>query len=99
MPSGRRPANAVVRLDIRIGRDECVVVLGDQQRLQQVIWNLLWNAIKFTPSGGVVGLTLGVTGDRVELKVSDTGVGISARVSAARHLRVVSPGGSGRACR
>jgi signal transduction histidine kinase/ActR/RegA family two-component response regulator len=66
-----------VRLETRTGGEE-FIVLGDQQRLQQVIWNLLWNAIKFTPSGGVVGVSMHAAADRVELKISDTGVGISA---------------------
>jgi PAS domain S-box-containing protein len=51
-------------------------VLGDPDRLQQVIWNLLSNAIKFTPEGGTVGVWLGSDEHFVELKVSDTGIGV-----------------------
>ncbi len=50
---------------------------GDPDRLQQVIWNLLSNAIKFTPRGGRVTLTLVRADSQVELRVSDTGRGIS----------------------
>jgi signal transduction histidine kinase len=55
------------------------VVSGDPVRLQQVVWNLLANAIKFTPGGGRVVLRLRrVEGDgAVDLLVSDTGIGIS----------------------
>jgi signal transduction histidine kinase/ActR/RegA family two-component response regulator len=51
-------------------------VSGDPDRLQQVVWNLLTNAIKFTPAGGSVRVTLGGDDARVEIAVSDTGAGI-----------------------
>jgi PAS domain S-box-containing protein len=53
------------------------VVSGDPNRIQQVIWNLLSNAVKFTNSGGRVSLTMSQQGSSVEIKVSDTGQGIS----------------------
>ncbi|HEX5045672.1 MAG TPA: ATP-binding protein, partial [Gammaproteobacteria bacterium] len=53
-------------------------IAGDPARLQQVIWNLLWNALKFTPEGGEVLVELKETGFDVELVVADTGVGIRA---------------------
>jgi CheY-like chemotaxis protein/two-component sensor histidine kinase len=52
-------------------------VLGDGNRLQQIIWNLLTNAIKFTPQGGRVVLELQTTDAAVVLRVADSGVGIS----------------------
>jgi len=52
-------------------------VLGDEDRLQQVIWNLLSNAIKFTPVGGHVQVTLERVDTLAEIRVSDTGQGIS----------------------
>jgi len=52
-------------------------VLGDPDRLQQVAWNLLSNAIKFTPPGGRVVASLDAADGHVELRVSDTGVGVS----------------------
>ena len=51
-------------------------VFGDAARLQQVIWNLLQNAIKFTPEGGRVDLVLNRTGRHIHLIVKDTGKGI-----------------------
>ena len=53
-------------------------VLADPGRLHQVISNLLSNALKFTPSGGQVTLSLSVAGGRARLEVSDTGPGIAA---------------------
>jgi PAS domain S-box-containing protein len=53
-------------------------VLGDIDRLQQVIWNLLSNAIKFTPEGGRVEIQLDCINSHVQIRVSDTGQGISA---------------------
>src|SRR5690606_37006418 len=59
-------------------------VLGDPSRLQQVVWNLLANAIKFTPAGGRIDVGLRQVGGSVELTVSDTGVGI--RPEALPHV-------------
>ena len=53
-----------------------VVVVGDPARLQQVVWNLLTNAVKFTPEGGRVEVRLGRVESHVEIVVSDTGAGI-----------------------
>ena len=51
-------------------------VLGDSARLQQVIWNLLTNAVKFTLSGGRVEIRLQRVGSLAQITVSDTGKGI-----------------------
>src|SRR5262249_37880825 len=50
--------------------------LGDSTRLQQVLWNLLTNAVKFTPEGGRVELRMESDADHVRITVSDTGKGI-----------------------
>jgi signal transduction histidine kinase/ActR/RegA family two-component response regulator len=53
-------------------------VKGDPTRLQQVVWNLLSNAVKFTPANGRIELYLDATDREVQMRVSDTGRGISA---------------------
>jgi hypothetical protein len=53
------------------------VLKGDLNRLQQIVWNLLSNAIKFTPKGGRVEVRLERVGSYIQLKVSDTGMGIT----------------------
>jgi signal transduction histidine kinase/ActR/RegA family two-component response regulator len=50
--------------------------VGDANRLQQVVWNLLANAIKFTPSGGHIQVIVERAGEDVQIQVSDTGQGI-----------------------
>ncbi len=50
---------------------------GDGHRLQQVVWNLLTNAVKFTPKGGEILVSLHRADSNVELVVEDTGVGIA----------------------
>ncbi|HEX8556776.1 MAG TPA: ATP-binding protein [Pyrinomonadaceae bacterium] len=49
---------------------------GDADRLQQVVWNLLTNAIKFTPADGQILVKLESAGSRVEVTVRDSGIGI-----------------------
>jgi PAS domain S-box-containing protein len=51
-------------------------IVGDPARLGQVMWNLLTNAIKFTPRGGRVDVTLHQAGSMAQLTVRDTGIGI-----------------------
>jgi PAS domain S-box-containing protein len=60
-------------LDSRIG-----LVRGDPNRLQQVLWNLLSNALKFTPGGGRVQVVLERVNSHVEISVEDSGIGIPA---------------------
>ena len=53
-------------------------VMGDAERLQQVVWNLLTNAVKFTDGGGRVGVRLSQAGSKVCVTVVDNGVGIES---------------------
>ena len=53
-------------------------MMGDRHRLQQVVWNLVSNAIKFTPKGGWVEVTLSRVNSHLEIVVTDNGRGIAA---------------------
>ncbi len=64
-------------LELQIG-SQAAEVSGDPDRLQQVIWNLASNAIKFTPTGGRVTIRLEHLESHVEIIVTDTGKGIAA---------------------
>ncbi len=64
-----------IRLQAILGASQDIVS-ADSARLQQVVWNLLTNAIKFTPKGGQVQVLLQRVNSHLELSVSDTGIGI-----------------------
>ncbi|WP_017716065.1 hybrid sensor histidine kinase/response regulator [Kamptonema formosum] len=73
-----RPAAEAKNIRLHVEIDRTVrPISGDRERLQQVIWNLLSNAIKFTPKGGRVAVTLRGAESFAEIKVTDTGAGIS----------------------
>ncbi|MEQ1861504.1 MAG: ATP-binding protein [Chthoniobacteraceae bacterium] len=74
---GLRPAAEARGVKITLRENaEASEVLGDPDRLQQVMWNLVSNAIKFTPRGGEVELSVARAGSAVALEVRDTGQGI-----------------------
>ena len=75
-----RPMAAAKHIELRLSADSSIsdVVNGDPGRLQQVIGNLLTNAIKFTPDGGRVEVSVEHVGSHMEVKVVDTGRGITA---------------------
>jgi len=66
-------------LDIRVNvGDQLLLVEGDRLRLQQIAWNLLNNAVKFTPAGGSIEITLRNENENAVFVVTDTGQGIDA---------------------
>jgi len=65
-----------IRLDVLLD-PRAGLVSGDPDRLRQVMWNLLSNAVKFTNRGGVIKVRLQHVDSHIEVKVSDTGKGIS----------------------
>lgn len=72
-----RPAIEAKEITIKKEMDPGImVVAGDSDRLQQVVWNLLSNAAKFTPTGGQIELAMRQTNRSIEIQVSDTGPGI-----------------------
>jgi signal transduction histidine kinase len=64
------------RITMRLGEIDQVLVCGDEDRLKQVLVNLIGNAIKYTPVGGEVVVGLGKIQSRARLTVSDNGPGI-----------------------
>jgi signal transduction histidine kinase/CheY-like chemotaxis protein len=72
-----RPAADNKRLELATDLAPDVTVFGDGARLQQVIWNLLTNAIRFTPEGGRVTTRLERAATAAVITVSDTGSGIA----------------------
>jgi PAS domain S-box-containing protein len=71
------PSATARAIELDCTLDEDVVVMGDARRLQQVVWNLLANAVKFTPRGGRIEVSLRRDADeRAVLSVRDTGIGI-----------------------
>ncbi|HEU4538809.1 MAG TPA: PAS domain-containing protein [Polyangiaceae bacterium] len=72
-----RPAADAKGVRLQPVLDSLATIVGDADRLQQVVWNLLANAIKFTPKGGRVQVLLRREGSHVEIVVADTGQGIA----------------------
>jgi CheY-like chemotaxis protein len=72
-----KPAAEAKDLTVALDLDPCVgPISGDPDRLQQIVWNLLTNSVKFTPKGGRIEVSLTAEGSDALLRVTDTGVGI-----------------------
>jgi signal transduction histidine kinase len=72
-----RPAAEAKEIDLRTHFEAPdAIVRADIERLQQVLWNLLANAVKFTPQRGAVDLYLRQRGSLVEIRIEDSGPGI-----------------------
>lgn len=73
-----RPAAEAKNITLEVHQDAVIShISGDPNRLQQVVWNLLSNAIKFTPVGGKVTVEIERMNGHAEIRVKDTGAGIS----------------------
>ena len=73
-----RPAFDAKEITIETNYQEGLkVIAGDADRLQQVVWNLLSNASKFTPHGGEVGISVTQDGKYAKIQISVTGPGIA----------------------
>jgi two-component system, OmpR family, sensor kinase len=66
------------KLSLRLGEFDQVQVCGDQDQLKQVVFNLIGNAINYTPAGGEVVVGLGKANKQARLSITDTGPGIPA---------------------
>jgi signal transduction histidine kinase/ActR/RegA family two-component response regulator len=72
------PAARAKRLEVTCTVAEVPLVQADPGRLHQVLANLVSNAVKFTPHGGSVRIEAGARGDRLQVAVEDSGVGLDA---------------------
>ena len=73
-----RPQAAAKQVEIETDLSDSGIVLGDPRRLEQVVWNLAWNAVKFSQTSGKVSVRLKRVDRQMVLSVTDTGVGISS---------------------
>jgi PAS domain S-box-containing protein len=72
------PAAAAKGVSLELEGDPAMTLVADPDRLQQIVWNLVANAIKFTPKGGRVALDVHREGSDVCISVTDTGDGIAS---------------------
>ncbi len=72
-----RPAAEAKHINLRLALGDAGVIAADAARLQQVVWNLVSNAVKFTPDGGQIDLSVRRTQGNIAITVTDTGMGIA----------------------
>jgi len=78
-----RPAAAAKQITLGVSLDQQIgFMIGDPDRIRQIVWNLVSNAIKFTPPGGRVDIHLTKRGEDVVIGIQDTGIGFETRVAA-----------------
>jgi len=75
----RREAGIMMAVDVERGADAALMAVGDRARLVQVVQNLIRNAIRYTPEGGIILVGARLDGETVEMTVRDTGVGIAPK--------------------
>jgi PAS domain S-box-containing protein len=74
-----RPSAEARRIRIQTMLDSSIgLIRGDPNRMQQVLWNLLTNAVKFTPQSGRIQVVLERVNSHVEISIEDNGIGIRA---------------------
>jgi signal transduction histidine kinase/ActR/RegA family two-component response regulator len=80
-----RPAADAKHIALEVTLDPAIGPIEvDPDRLRQVVWNLVSNAVKFTPPGGRASVSLTTEGDQMRLDVTDTGIGLTPDI--ASHL-------------
>ena len=98
-----RRDTGIIMTSVVQGDSQRLVVVGDRARLVQVMQNLLRNAVRYTPEGGLIRVVVTPEGDSVVIRVQDTGVGSrgktlsgcstgSSAATSATAARAVEPG-------
>ena len=72
-----RPTATARHITIAVDEAPHAIVSADQSRLQQVLWNLLSNSLKFTPSGGRIRARVAIEGSEATVRITDSGIGIA----------------------
>jgi signal transduction histidine kinase len=87
-------AKTGLTLQVDVARDSGLF-LADARRLRQIVFNLLSNAFKFTPRGGVITLSARIVGEDVQIAVADNGPGLAPEVKATVFERFSAKGQAG----